>query len=205
MLKMRKKKFDFLPLITVSPANLDSLSQCVEMLCREFMVKEIAMNLLMFTGDESNRDYGRSAAIAMSNAFFIAKRLGATDSVFAEILQRFAFPTVAPEICGAGVKIAAFPGGGLHACQALENCKAGYLGKTLKFSESNPNWQTWKKRTRFSNQTCLECPVIGFCGGGCAASAFVATGNLNQIDPYYCDWMKQLFLMWINGDLPLSN
>jgi len=199
MEKLSEEGVKFLPLITVSPANIDYLPESIEWLCRNFVIDEIAMNLLMHTGNDLGIPYGKLAAEAMLSGHNIAKRFNVCDSVFDEVLRRFTTPGIAPEICGAGIKIAAFPGGNLHACQALENCGAGFLGRTTDFDERCANWQEWKRRSRFSNPNCLKCPVLGFCGGGCAASAFVASGSINDVDPYYCEWMKKLFELWIDG------
>ncbi len=201
MKKLSKEKVKFLPLITVSPANLNYLSESIEWLCKNFAIDEIAMNLLMHTGEDLGIPYGKLAAEAMLSGHNIAKRFNVCDSVFNEVLKRFAAPSISSEICGAGIKIAAFPGGNLHACQALENCGAGLLGQTIDFDEGCVNWQEWKKRSRFSNPNCLRCPVLGFCGGGCAASAFVASGSIDDVDPYYCDWIKRLFELWVDGGI----
>lgn len=201
MEKLSKEKVKFLPLITVSPANINFLPESIEWLCNNFAIDEIAMNLLMHTGEDLDIPYGKLAAEAMLSGHNIAKRFNVCDSVFDEVLKRFAVPNIASEICGAGIKIAAFPGGNLHACQALESCGEGLLGQATDFDEKCLNWQEWKKRSRFSNQNCQKCPVLGFCGGGCAASAFVASGSINDVDPYYCDWIKKLFELWIDGEI----
>ncbi|HCU70717.1 MAG TPA: hypothetical protein DIC35_03095 [Candidatus Moranbacteria bacterium] len=201
MEKLSKEKVKFLPLITVSPANINFLPKSIEWLCSNFAIDEIAMNLLMHTGGDLGISYGKLAAEAMLSGHNTAKRFNVCDPVFDDVLKRFAAPNIASEICGAGIKIAAFPGGNLHACQALENCGEGLLGQTTDFDEKCLNWQEWKKRSRFSNQNCLRCPVLGLCGGGCAASAFVASGSINDIDPYYCEWIKKLFELWIDGEI----
>lgn len=201
MKRLSEKKVKFLPLITVSPANINFLPESIEWLCNNFVIDEIAMNLLMHTGKDLKIPYGELAAEAMLSGHNIAKRFNVCDSVFDEVLKRFVTPSIASEVCGAGIKIAAFPGGKLHACQSLENCGAGLLGQTVDFNERCANWQEWKKRSRFSNQDCLKCPVLGFCGGGCAASAFVALGSIHNIDPYYCGWIKTLFELWIDGKI----
>lgn len=197
MKKMSEKKLAFLPLITISPSNIDVLPECVEWLCQNFEISEVVMNILMYTDGDVKFPYGHLAADAMVEAHNIAKRFGVNDPVLSSVLKRFSSPSVSSEVCGAGAKIAAFPGGDLHACQALEDCGVGFLGKVTDFDDMCDVWQTWKRRSRFSNNNCLTCPVLGFCGGGCAASAFVASGDLDDVDPYYCGWMKRLFDLWI--------
>jgi uncharacterized protein len=146
------EKVNFLPLITVSPANINFLPESIEWLCKNFAIDEIAMNLLMHTGKDLKIPYGKLAAEAMLSGHNMAKRFNVYDSVFSEVLERFSSPNIASEICGAGVKISAFPGGNLHACQALESCGVGLLGQNTNVDERCAKSQEWKKRSRFSNQ-----------------------------------------------------
>lgn len=37
---------------------------------------------------------------------------------------------------------------------------------------NSENWNYWRKRNKFLNENCLNCEVIGSCGGGCAMGSY---------------------------------
>ncbi|MFZ5982578.1 MAG: radical SAM protein [Patescibacteria group bacterium] len=195
--KMKGLGVDFVPLVTISEANVDSLAECVEWLCRRFSIKRYGLNLMMHTGGKTDPGYGERAARSMREAHLVANSFGAVDKMYEGVFRVFSSGQVVPQSCGAGRKLVVFPRGGIHACQALEASGITAIGKLPKFEPESPNRIHWSKRNRFNNPVCLACPAIGGCGGGCGASAYNHIGDVHGIDPNHCSWMKSVFQQWL--------
>lgn len=133
----------------------------------------------------------------MSEAHCVACKFGIEDN-FGSTIKGFLGPQPSQQSCGAGRKITIFPNGKIHTCQALEESGVTFLGQLPEFDPDSVNWQYWQRRTRFNNNECLECPVVGSCGGGCAAGSYNTCQDINSIDPNYCKWIKALFKEWIS-------
>ena len=58
--------------------------------------------------------------------------------------------------------------GKVFSCQALEKHPKNYMGNLTDDFINSENWNYWRKRNKFLNENCLNCEVIGSCGGGCA-------------------------------------
>lgn len=39
---------------------------------------------------------------------------------------------------------------------------------------------------------CMRCPAIAICGGSCPYDVFTKTGVLSHLDPYYCEFMREI-------------
>jgi len=198
--RMQSVGLEFVPLITITDANINSLADCVGWLCRRFSIKRYGLNLLMHTHGAVDPSYGVRAAEAMQETHTVASSFGAVDKMYEGAFRSFAEKRIAPQSCGAGRKLVVFPDGGIHACQALEASSITRIGYLPVFAPDNRNRVLWSNRNRFSNSECLICPAIGGCGGGCGASAFNAFGNALGIDPNHCAWMKCVFAKWLEEE-----
>jgi uncharacterized protein len=155
----------------------------------------------MSNTEQDDPKYPEKAARAMIEAGNIAKQFGACDENFIGTLASFSQSQVVKQSCGAGRKLTVFPNGEIHACQALEKSGLTRIGSIPQFDKSSTNWREWKNRTRFIIDECLDCPILGSCGGGCAAGSYHANGSIKAIDPNYCRWMKNLFRRWLFNEL----
>jgi len=196
---MRSSGVGFIPLITVTDTNMDCLTELVVWLCSRFAVGKYGFNLLMHTNGIVDPSYGFRASGAMRKAHDAAKAFGAVDDCYVGTIRALSSKKVACNSCGVGKKIVVFPEGDMHVCQALERSGTTSIGKLPEFDPKSPNLLAWSQRDRFSNPTCLACPAIGVCQGGCGASAYNATGNICGIDPNYCGWMTAEFRHWISS------
>lgn len=186
------------PMITVTEDNLPTLYQFVVWLCQEFGIRSYGMNLLMSGTGVVSEGYPKRAAMAMLETHQATLEYGAVDYPIQDQIERLFGPKIAKQECGAGRKLTVFPDGSLHTCQALEATGLTSIGELPIFKPTEPNWYDWSKRTRFQNPTCLKCPVLGSCGGGCAAGAFHTSGDINEVDPNKCNWTKSLFDLHIS-------
>lgn len=195
--QMQSAGLDFVPLLTVTDANMDSLASCVEWLCQTFSIKRYGLNLLMHTYGSVDPNYGMRAEKAVKEAHAVAASYGAADRMYEGVFQVFEEKRIASQSCGAGRKLVVFPGGGIHACQALEASGITEIGHLPVFLPDDPNRILWGRRNRFNNAECLSCPAIGGCGGGCGASAYNASGNAQGVDPNHCAFIKHTFAEWL--------
>jgi len=197
LMELNKAGASFVPMITLNKDNLEEFPGFIEWLCKNAGIRRYGTNLLMSTTEREETNYPEKAAASMIEADRMAKRFGVSDENFTGTVGGFSHPGIAKQSCGAGRKITIFPNGEVHTCQALEGSGITYLGKDLRFNYSDPVWLEWRTRNRFGNESCLSCPVLGACGGGCAAGSYHTNGSIKTIDPNYCRWIKKLFEQWL--------
>lgn len=196
--KMAKLGVNVVPMITITENNINELPKFVEWLCVNIKIKRYGMNILMATTGNCKLDYPSRAAKAMWLANTMSLQYGVSDIVFVSQIERFSGPDICYAECGAtGRKIAVFPKGEVHTCQALEKAKISFMGDLSTIKEDNEVLQVWRSRSKFKNINCLKCPILGSCNNGCAAGAFHFHGDIMANDPNHCQWIKSLFNIWM--------
>jgi len=194
--KMARLGVNVVPMITVTENNMDELPKFIEWLCVHTKIKTYNMNILMATTGDCRLDYPSRAAKAMWIANNISSKYGVYDNGFVSQVERFSGPKICGSGCGAiGRKITVFPEGEVHTCQALEKARIAFMGDLSTIEEDNEIMQIWRERSRFKNENCLKCPVLGACDYGCAAGSFHFHGSIMTNDPNHCQWIKSLFKM----------
>jgi len=198
--KMVNSGVNVVPMITITESNMDDLPEFIEWLCVYAKIKTYCMNLLMSTTGGCKSDYPNRAAKTMWMANDISSKYGVHDDGFVSQVKGFFGPKVCGSGCGAtGRKITVFPEGEVHVCQALEKAKVAFMGDLSTIKKDNKTMQIWKERSRFKNENCLKCPILGACDNGCAAGSFHSHGSIMTNDPNHCKWIKSLFKMWISN------
>lgn len=198
---LSKARANFVPMITLHSSNLEKYPALIEWLCWRYGIRRYYTNLLMATTEEDDPQYPEKAAKAMLEANKIAKEFGACDENFTGTLASFSQPQISKQSCGAGRKLTVFPDGKIHACQALEKSGLTIIGHLPRVNQDSANWKEWTTRTRFAIDECIDCPILGSCGGGCAAGSYHANGSIKAIDPHHCRWIKALFKQWMLNEL----
>ena len=66
------------------------------------------------------------------------------------------------------------PNGDLYICQDLADKNIGLLGNTLTEEFDFKLWSTINERPDHLHETCLKCPYLAECQGGCMVDAFEA-------------------------------
>lgn len=120
----------------------------------------------------------------------------AIDMLF-DTLKNF---KVVKQSCGVSRKMTVFPDGKIFSCQAISDCDRALIGDVNQGLFSVKNIEYWKYYTRFNNTECLKCRYIGFCGGGCVASALFRHHKLGHIDIHYCRWIKHIMSEYFNPE-----
>lgn len=199
--KLKTANANVVPMITVTEANIPYLTELVLWMAQDLGIVRYITNILMSTTGDTLSGYPERAAEAMLSAYNKAISTGAIDLTIEGQLQAFQGPYIAKSSCGAsGRKLTVFPNGSIHTCQALEKSNVSKVGSLESFTSDNSTWKTWAKRTRFTNKSCLSCPVLGACGGGCPAGAFHSHGSINEHDPNHCLWVRTLFTKWLQSN-----
>ncbi|MFA7171522.1 MAG: radical SAM protein [Candidatus Paceibacterota bacterium] len=197
---MSEMGINVVPMITVTEANMEGLPKFITWLCTETKIKKYIMNLLMSTTGDTMPNYGKRAAEAMWQTHCASSVFGVYDNGFVSQLNKFFGPVISEQGCGAnGRKITVFPEGETHTCQSLEKSEISLLGNLASIKNNNTSLKIWRNRSKFNNEKCLKCPMLGACDNGCAAGAFHSSGDIGAIDPNHCQWLKALFAIWLEG------
>ena len=101
--------------------------------------------------------------------------------------------------CGAyGNQLAVRYDGQVGPCHGFCN-RGDYFSGDIRrkdFTLDEKTFGTWATRSQLSNPACASCSAVLVCGGGCAFSSHMATGDMGEIDKNVC---KHSFLLldWI--------
>jgi len=103
--------------------------------------------------------------------------------ILAHLSQKQDLPFWRTAFCGSNMAMYLFdPFGDIYPCWEVighPEHRIGVYGPG--FLELDPKaLHQWHHRSVVQIQTCRSCPYLFFCGGGCEAFAYRATGNLNQ-------------------------
>lgn len=195
--RMINSGVNVVPMITVTENNMNELPSFIEWLCVHIKIKSYSMNILMTKTGNYKSDYPSRAAKAMWLTNEASSNYGVQDNYLVSQIERFSGPEISGYGCGAaGYKITVFPEGGIHTCQAVESSGIAFIGDLFTVKEGNETMQVWKERSRFKNESCLTCPIVGACDYGCAAASFHAYGNIMSKDLNHCQWIKSLFKIY---------
>lgn len=198
--KLTENKIDVLPLITVTEDNLPQLPDIVYMLCKKYNLKHYGMNLLIDLGKNSITNYPEYAAEKMVETNQKTSIFSASDDAIDMLFDTLKNFKVVKQSCGVSRKMTVFSDGKIFSCQAISDCDRGLIGNVNQGLFSVKNIEYWKYYTRFNNTECLKCKYIGFCGGGCVASALFRHHKLGHIDIHYCRWIKHIMSEYFNPE-----
>lgn len=102
--------------------------------------------------------------------------------------------------CGVvGNQLVIAPDGQIGVCQEFVKPRTYFRGSVLdpKFDPiADGLFKEWRMRSPFFMDTCVGCPALGMCGGGCPANAEMKTGSRWNTDELACTHSKAI-LEWI--------
>ena len=182
------------PMITATDANIDRFSDILCQLVNDLKIEDFGVNILISNSYDVDDDYPQKLAKEIYDAY---KKVGdkVFDYSFVELYEGILGinKEITRNSCGSNRKITVFPNGNVFSCQALEKHPKNYMGTLNEDFIKNPNWEYWRKRNKFANQKCLNCPVIGTCGGGCAQGSYNKYKTIYDVDYNQCEYAKALF------------
>lgn len=197
--KTTDKQFQGLYLITTTNCNLncDYCFYRSDILCdiiEKLDVDDFGVNILITNSYSIDKSYPLKLAREMIKAY---KRIGKKvfDYSFVELYEGILgiSKDITKNSCGSGRKITVFPNGKVFSCQALEKHPKNYMGNLTDDFINSENWNYWRKRNKFLNENCLNCEVIGSCGGGCAMGSYNKNKTIYDVDYNQCEYAKVLF------------
>lgn len=192
--RLKKMGVNVVPMITASDANIENFSEILCEIIKKLEIKDFGVNILITDSYQIGNKYPLKLAKEMIKAY---KKVGnkVFDYSFVEIYEGILglSKKITRNSCGSGRKITIFPNGNVFSCQALEKHPKNYMGNLNDDFISNQNWNYWRKRNKFLNKKCLNCEVIGSCGGGCAMGAYNKYKNIYDVDYNQCEYTKALF------------
>lgn len=193
-----KKLIDYgvrvVPLITATNANVDNFANIVYDILMELGTTEFYSNVIITGTFDVSEDYFDKLATAMVELYEkITKKNGECD--FKKLCESILGNNkmISRQTCGGTRKITVFPDGNVYACQALQKLDINSMGTIDTDYSNHPNYEEWRKRNRFNNEDCLDCHLVGSCGGGCATGSYNSTGSIYGIDHNQCEYNKALY------------
>lgn len=192
--KLKLSGIDFLPLITANDVNIQYFNKTLFRLVRELELKKFGVNVLISNSYAVNDEYPKRLAREMIKAYDDFG-IQACDEDFVSLYDAILGSgySVCKNECGSTRKITVFPDGQVYACQGFEKMDKNCMGSLDSDFIKCSNWDYWRKRNRFSNEECLNCEVISFCGGGCALGSYNVSGSIYGIDYNRCQYNKEVF------------
>lgn len=192
--KLKEMDVNVVPMITASDANINNFSDILCNIIEKLKVSDFGVNILITNSYNIDREYPIKLAKEMIKAY---KKIGnkVFDYSFIELYEGILGlnKDIIRNSCGSGRKITVFPNGKVFSCQALEKHPKNYMGNLSDDFINCSNWNYWRKRNKFLNEKCLECAVIGSCGGGCAMGAYNKNKTIYDVDYNQCEYAKALF------------
>lgn len=99
------------------------------------------------------------------------------------------------DCASAGGRLVAVPGGIAGGCDCMTVC--GDHGVPLdKRDEIEATLDSLRTLSPVNSSSCLSCPVVGLCGGGCRYDGFHSSGKLNGYREERCRFERK-FLQWM--------
>lgn len=192
--KLRNFGVRVIPLITATNDNVDDFANFVYDILEKLNTREFYSNVLITGTYEVTPDYFDKLAEAMVELYEkILSKDGNCD--FAKLCESILGNNraISRQSCGGTRKITVFPDGHVYACQALQKLDINSMGTLDSDFSKSPNYELWRKRNRFNNPECLDCKIIGSCGGGCATGSYNSTGSIYGVDHNLCEYNKALY------------
>lgn len=188
-----------IPLITATDANVDNFANVVYDILEQLGTEQFYSNVIISGTFDVSDDYFNKLAKAMVELY--EKILSKTgDCDFAQLCESILGNNrvISKQTCGGTRKITVFPNGSVYACQALQKLDINSMGTIDSDYLNHPNYDLWRKRNRFNNEECLDCHIVGSCGGGCATGSYNSTGSIYGVDHNQCEYNKALYRVLTN-------
>jgi uncharacterized protein len=192
--KLRNFGVRVIPLITATNDNVDDFSNFVYDILEKLNTREFYSNVIITGTYDVSEDYFDKLAESMVELYEkILSKDGDCD--FAKLCESILGnnKAISRQSCGGTRKITVFPDGNVYACQALQKLDINSMGTLDSDFSKSPNYDLWRQRNKFNNEECLDCRLIGSCGGGCATGSYNSTGSIFGVDHNSCEYSKALY------------
>ena len=192
--------------VTVTEEMLDRLPEYLEWLITKLGVTAIGFNMLEAIPGRTyfSDNYGDRFAEVLIKCQKICSKYEVYEERIMRKVKQFAKQELYAIDCAAcGEQFTVAPDGQIGVCQ-------GFVG-TREFFTSNVNdlnydprvdpvFVAWSKVSPLSRDSCLDCPALGICGGGCPRNPYINGNGIDGIDTRFCKHVLKTH-EWIIFDL----
>jgi uncharacterized protein len=122
------------------------------------------------------------------------KKLGKQFEFFHFNIDLEEGPCVARRIkgCGAGYEYAAVaPDGSIYPCHQFVGIEKFKLGNVFTGIGNDKTVKMMKNNNIYTKNECRACWSKFLCGGGCAANAWLYSGDIHKPNSFYCDLFRK--------------
>ena len=189
--------------MVLSKFNQHTIVEDLKHVLDEFHPVDLGINCTLHGAD--GKDNPQQVDPAEGTALLIeCYKLLRSQGIYFEHLLRRVRPFVLkqPRLrdCPAGGgKMVFVPGGKVGVCEAFAASGRYFLDQDT-FSFAHPMVEEWKQRSPLGHDSCLSCPGVGVCGGGCGYDADNRHGTLGAMGDNRCV-QTRVIMDWVLQDL----
>ena len=169
-------------------------------------VKGFGFNIMMSSENfVMPQSYNEEAAQFIIDTFKVLRERGIYEDRIMRKLKSFSRAQVYFSDCAAtsGGQIVIAPNGQVGICHGCLYNKQYFVTdiNDEKFdARKNPTFLEWSKLSPVNQESCLDCPALGICGGGCPINAMhLKPGNtIHSVDERFCSHSKMTLEFFIH-------
>jgi uncharacterized protein len=171
----QRARLDYSVLCTVTKHNADRIGEVARFLTEKLGVERVSFNLQLRKPNRETEDQllwwqrlGRNMAAAYR--FMAESENAVLDGRTLRYISGLTEGTYSVSECDAGYgsQIVVKPDGSIGPCQGfLFNKESFKKLDDWRSAQTRPEWTRFVHATPANIATCLDCPFVGTCGGGC--------------------------------------
>lgn len=191
--------------VTLTPEVVRHFDRVLDFLVDQMgWVDGVSLNILHFNPSMSlSPDYYVEATKCQIAAFERFRQIGMYEDRVMRKAKAFVTRQPLYADCGVvGSQLVVAPDGQIGVCQDFVKPRTYFHGSVMDQNidpVADGLFEQWRKRSPLFMESCVDCPALGICGGGCPASAELKTGNRWNLDERACAHSK-LILEWMIWD-----
>ena len=203
---LQAEGIDFFPSCTITNSNVQAMPYILKWLMSEFGCKAFTFNpMLGIDADKfSNKQYVENFAQGLINCF----KIGRTNGIYEDRMMRKLVPFVTgtmhlKDCNGCGLQMVVAPNGKIGPCQGFIGTKEYYTGDLNDpeyLPQNDPTFHEWYNRSPINQKECVDCSLLGCCGGGCPYNAHLRKGSIWERDEPFCKYVN-IVSEWFVWDL----
>ena len=180
---------------TITPENVNRLEEITNWLIDELNISSLGFNLMIGKVNDTKCEevYSNNAAKALIECFKIARDAGVYEERVMRRVNSLSDGQLSLNDCGGcGQQIVVTPTGQIGVCQAFMNMGDNFIPiDEVEDPSHHELWAQWRRRSPFNIHECLDCEVLGICGGGCPYNSLIKYGNFMAPDLVHCIHAKE--------------
>lgn len=188
--------------LTIGSHNAKNLRENVEYLVNELKPYGFGFNFLIGSPEQLrsiNADIDEVTDQVIDTFNFLRKE-GIFEDRMMRKLRAFVNQRIHLKDCGGvGNQLVITPDGYAGPCHGFASSHKYFRpiselkGKDLKKDEV---FLEWSNRYPLNMDSCLDCPALGVCGGGCPYNSYLVKGDIKELDERMCKHNRKV-LDWI--------